>query len=282
MVLALCLAQARAAQAQPDFDLALGAYLDDASGRGFDLDAGFSPNATWTFGAGIGKAQSAEGFADLDARVVRSMAQVQGDALGARATFNSWDDSGEFESRTLAGTLFWRRRGWQFGALLEDRRLEVDYVVALPLRSVALSHTINGDGYGVDLGYYGERWGAYLRAVSYRYDDSLDRLIAASQQPNLERFPRIAALVGSLLTRAAGALDRDLQVGIDRVSGRSGVRVDVSFYEDAISQADGRGVSASYQYTVTPHVTIEATLGYADSDDLDPLGYGGLRVRFRN
>ncbi len=270
------------ARSEPSFDLSLGAYLDDASGRSMDLDAGFAPNDSWAFSAGVGRASSSEGVADIDARVVRGLAQVQGETVGARLSYSQWDDSGEFESRTTAGMLYWRGSGWQVGALYEDRRLVFDYVVALPLSSVALSQEIAGDGYGLDVSYYGARWGGYVRAVSYRYDASLDRLIVASQRPDLERFPRIAALVGSLLTRAAGALDRDLQVGVDRSFGRSGLRVDASFYTDAIDQADSRGLSASYRYALTPRTMIEGTLGVTDTEGLGSLGFGGLAILFRN
>lgn len=282
VLLATILGMSGPARSEPSFDLSLGAYLDDASGKSLDLDAGFAPDEFWAFRAGVGRATSSYDDADLDARVVRALAQVQGESVGARLAYRQWDDSGEFASRTLAATLFWRGGGWQVGAVYEDRTLEFDYVVALPLRSVALSQDIAGDGFGMDVSYYGERWGGYLRAVSYRYDESLDQLIATSQRPDLERFPRIAALVGSLLTRAAGALDHDLQVGIDRSFGRSGLRVDASFYKDAIDGADSRGLSASYRYALTPRTMIEGTLGITDTDGLGSLGFGGLAVLFRN
>jgi hypothetical protein len=282
VLLATGLGVAGPAGAEPGFDVSLGAYLDDASGRSLDLDVGFAPDEYWAFSAGVGRATASDDVNDIDARIVRALAQVQGESVGARVSYSEWDDSGEFKSRTTAGTLFWRSGGWQVGALYEDRRLQFDYVVALPLRSVALSQEIAGDGYGLDVSYYGERWGGYLRAVSYRYDESLDRLIAASQRPDLERFPRIAALVGSLLTRAAGALDRDLQVGVDRSFGRSGMRVDATFYTDAIDRADSRGLSASYRYALSPRTMLEGTLGVTDTEGLGSLGFGGLSILYRH
>ncbi len=282
VLLATVLGMAGPARTEPSFDLSLGAYLDDASGKSLDLDAGFAPDEFWAFRAGVGRATSSFDDADLDASLVRALAQVQGESVGARLAYSQWDESGEFESRTTAGTLFWHGGGWQVGALYEDRRLQFDYVVALPLRSVALSQEIAGDGYGLDVSYYGERWGGYLRAVSYRYDESLDRLIAASQRPDLERFRRIAALVSSLLTRAAGALDRDLQVGVDRSFGRSGLRVDATLYTDAIDRADSRGLSASYRYALSPRTMLEGTLGVTDTEGLGSLGFGGLTFSLRN
>ena len=282
LVTGLAALVASPAHASPTADVSLGAFVDDTSGTSFDLSGSFSPNEWWTLSAGIGQSKSSQDLADLTGRVVHASAQVAGKSLGSRLSFSNWDDSGSFQSQTIGGQFFWRNGGLQLSALLENRRLDVDYTIVLPLRRIPQSQSFDGNGYGAEVSYYGERWGGYVRGLTYDYDAALDRLIAASQLPNLEQFPRIQALVGSLLTRTAGAQDYDLSAGIDRAFQRSGVRLDLWRSRDAITGADSQDISVSYRYSISPRVEIEGSVGVTDSDNFDSLTHGGLTLTFRN
>jgi hypothetical protein len=183
----------------------------------------------------------------------------------------------------MTAEVYWRTaNGWQFGAIAEQRDFAVDYTVTVLNRSIARRVAFDGQGFGAQVSWYGDAWGGYLRGVSYDYDDTLARVLAAAQTPSVARFPRIQALVASLLTRTAGAIDHDLSAGLERSFQRSGLRLDVAATRDALSGADSRSLSVSWRYSLTPRFEVEGTLGSADSDDLASVGFAGLALSFRN
>lgn len=282
----LSLPPAQAADPAPSgsgsFTATVAGFVDDADGTSLDLDLGWQPTAWLGLNAGFGNAESSSDLADLSGDSLRAGIDVHGRALGARLDWRKWQDDGQFESDTLGGELYWSGGGWSVGLLLEQRDFTVDYTVTILNRTVERSVSFDGVGVGAQATWSGERWNGYLRGVSYDYDDTLDRVLAAAQQPNLARFPRIQALVGSLLTRSASAIDHDVGVGIERAFQRSGLRLDVALSRDAISGADSRSVSVGWRYALSPRFDLDATIGQSDSDDLDGVGYAGLALTFRN
>jgi hypothetical protein len=265
------------------FSASVATFIDDADGTSVDLDLYWEPTTWLGLGTGIGTAESAAELADLDGNSLRASVDLHGESLGGRLNWRRWQDSGQFESDSVAAEVYWRTaNGWQFGAIAEQRDFTVDYTVQVLNRSIARRVAFDGQGFGAQLAWYGDTWGGYLRGVTYDYDETLARVLAAAQTPNLGRFPRIEALVASLLTRTAGAIDHDVSAGIERSFQRSGLRLDVSATRDALSGADSRSLSVSYRYSLTPRFELEGTLGSADSDDLDSVGFAGLALSFRN
>lgn len=264
------------------FSATVAGFVDDADGTSLDLDLGWQPAEWLDLNAGFGNAESSSDLADLSGDSVRAGIDVHGRALGARLDWRNWRDDGQFESDTLGAELYWNAGGWSVGLLLEQRDFTVDYTVTLLNRVVARSVDFEGTGIGAQATWSGERWNGYLRGVGYDYDDTLDRVLAAAQSPNLARFPRIQALVGSLLTRSAGAIDHDFGAGIERSFQRSGLRLDFAMTRDAISGADSRSISVGWRYALSPRFDLDATLGQSDSDDLDGVGFAGLALTFRN
>lgn len=264
------------------FNATVATFIDDADGVSTDLDLYWEPTDWLGLSAGIGQAESSSQLADLDGDALRAGVDVRGDSLGGRLNWRRWQDSGQFESDSLGGELYWRTgSGWQFGLIAEQRDFSVDYTVTVLNRPVTRRVEFDGQGFGAQVSWYGEAWGGYLRGVSYDYGDTLARVRAAAQTPNLGRFPRIQALVASLLTRTAGAIDHDLSAGIERSFQRSGLRLDVSTTRDTLSAAESRTLSLSYRYALTPRFELEGTLGTADSDDLDSVGFAGLALSLR-
>jgi hypothetical protein len=264
------------------FTATLATFVDDADGISTDVDLYWDP-ADWIgLSAGIGQAESSSELADLDGDALRAGIDLRGESLGGRLNWRRWQDGGQFESDTLGGEIYWRATsGWQFGLIAEQRDFSVDYTVTVLNRPITRRVEFDGQGFGAQASWYGEAWGGYLRGVSYDYGDTLARVRAAAQTPNLGRFPRIQALVASLLTRTAGAVDHDLSAGIERSFQRSGLRLDVSTTRDALSAAESRTLSLSYRYALTPRFELEGTLGTADSDDLDSVGFAGLALSLR-
>lgn len=281
--LACAISAAQAADSSGgQFTATVAGLVDDADGTSLDLDLGWQPTGWLGLSAGFGNAESSTDLADLSGDSLRAGIDVHGSALGARLDWRNWKDDGQFESDTLGGELYWSGAAWSVGLLLEQRDFTVDYTVTLLNRAVARSVDFEGTGVGAQASWTGERWNGYLRGVSYDYDDTLDRVLAAAQSPNLARFPRIQALVGSLLTRSAGAIDHDVGAGIERSFQRSGLRLDLAMTRDAISGADSRSVSVGWRYALSPRFDLDATVGQSDSDDLDGVGFAGLALTFRN
>lgn len=265
------------------FSASLATLVDDADGTSVDLDLYWEPTDWLGLSAGMGKAESSAELADLDGDALRAGVDVHGDSLGGRLNWRRWQDQGQFESDSVVAEVYWRTtQGWQFGVIAEQRDFTVDYTITLLNRVVPRREIFDGSGIGAQLSWYGETWGGYLRGVTYDYDTTLDRVIAASRAPNLARFPRIEALIASLLTRTAGAIDHDLSAGLERSFQRSGLRLDLSATRDALSGADSRSVSVSYRYALTPRFEVEGTVGSADSDDLESIGFAGLALSFRH
>jgi hypothetical protein len=264
------------------FSTTVSGFVDDADGTSLDLDVYWEPTRWLALGAGVGSADSSSDLADLSGESVRASIDVHGAAFGGRLGWRNWQDAGDFESDSVSAEIYWRGESWQLGLIGEQRDFSIDYTITVAARPISRSVDFEGQGFGAQASWYGERWGGYLRAVGYDYDSTLDRVIAAAQLPNLSRFPRIEALVGSVLTRTAGAIDHDLAAGIERSFQRSALRLDLSATRDAVSAADSRSASLGYRYSVTSRFDVEATVGVVDSDDLDSVGFAGLALTFRN
>lgn len=265
------------------FSASIGTLVDDADGTSVDVDLYWEPTTWLSLGAGIGQSESSADLADFNGDSRRASLDVHGDSLGGRLSWRQWQDSGQFDSDSMAAEVYWRTTsGWQFGAIAEQRDFGVDYTVTVLNRPLQRRVEFDGQGFGAQVSWYGDAWGGYLRGVTYDYDETLARVLAAARTPNLARFPRLDSLVTSLLTRSAAAVDHDLAAGIERSFQRSGLRFDVSTTRDSLSGADSRSLSVSYRYSLTPRFELEGTLGSADNDDLDAVGFAGIALSYRN
>jgi len=265
-----------------NFNASFATFVDSENGQSLDLDLYWDATRWVSLAAGAGSTDSASSLADLNGRSLRAAIDVHGDAVGARIGWRNWQDGDEFESDVLNGEVYWRHAGWKLGLVGEQRDIDIGYSITLANRVLERTLSFSGTGIGAEASWYGDAWGVYARSVVYDYDSALDRAIAASQQPNLARFPRIPGLVASLLTRTAGAIDNDLSVGVERSFKRSGLRLDLARSRDAISQADSTSASVAYRYTLTPRFEIEGTVGLTDTESADSVSFAGITLSLRN
>lgn len=281
VALALAAALPGQALAAGNFNASLATFVDDEDGQSVDLDLYWDANRWVSLAAGAGSTDSASSLADLNGRSLRAAIDVHGEAFGARLGWRNWQDGDEFESDVLNGEVYWRHAGFKLGLIGEQRDIDIGYSITLANRVIERTLSFSGTGIGAEASWYGDAWGAYARSVVYDYDAALDRAIAASQQPNLTRFPRIQGLVASLLTRTAGAIDSDHSIGVERSFKRSGLRLDFARSRDAISEQDSTSASIAYRYTLTPRFDIEGTIGLTDTESADSVSFAGLTLSLR-
>ena len=280
--LALTAAGTGTASAAGNFNASLATFVDSEEGQSLDLDLYWDATRWVSLAAGAGSTDSASSLSDLNGRSLRAAIDVHGESVGARLGWRNWQDGDEFESDVLNGEVYWRHGGWKLGLIGEQRDIDIGYSITLANRVIERTLSFSGTGVGAEASWYGDAWGVYARSVVYDYDSALDRAIAASQQPNLTRFPRIQGLVASLLTRTAGAIDSDHGVGVERSFKRSGLRLDLARSSDAISGADSTSASVAYRYTLTPRFDIEGTVGLTDTESADSVSFAGITLSLRN
>lgn len=269
---------ARPVHADTRFDATVSGFVDEDSGKSFDLDLAFVPSERLSFGAGAGRSDGELGATSFAGNSLRAVVDAHGERFGARLRWNRWRDADTFESRTLAfEPYFVAASGLQFTLIAQDRSFDVGYSVTGPAgRVIAQSVSFGGTGIGGELGWYGQAWSAYVRGVSYDYDSKLARAVAAARAPGTRAFPRLAALVNSVLTRTAGALDHEASIGIDRAFARSGLRFDLTGSRDAIDGSDSVSYTLAWRYEFSPRFGIEASVGATDSDATPSTTFAGL------
>jgi hypothetical protein len=270
--------------AAPTLNLQAGAFVDDADGRSYDLTLQYRPADWLTLAIGAGQSSSSLVTTDFDGTSVHGDVDLQRGRLGGGLYASRWNDSDQFTSRITGGRLAVTfAESFEAGVVLESRQLEVGYTTTGLLgRTLAQRARFDGRGVGAELAWYGSRWSGYLRGTGYDYDDQLERAIATSRAPSTRAFPRVAALVNSVLTRTAGAIDYQASLGVDRAFARSGLGVDLTLSSDAITGADSASLSASWRYDLSARFGVDATLGLTETDGLDSTGFAGLGFSFRN
>jgi len=272
------------AAAAPGFDLQVGAFVDDQEGASYDLNALFRPSDSLTFSLGAGRSSSSLATTEFKGTTVRGGADLRRGRFGAGVYASNWEDSDQLTSQVLGGRLSMTfGETFDVALLAESRQLGVTYTTTGPRgRAIAQDVRFDGAGLGAELGWIGNAWSGYLRGISYDYDAQLDRAINASRAPSTRAFPRAAALVNSVLTRTAGAIDYQASLGVDRAFSRAGLGADLTLTSDVISGAGSTSLSLSWRYDLTTQVGIDATLGMTETDGFDSIGFAGVGFSFRN
>jgi hypothetical protein len=272
------------AMAAPGFSVQTGAYVDDADGRSLDVAAQLRATDWLTLSLGGGQSRTAAGSSDFEGSSVHGGAHLQRGSFGAGLRASRWQDSDQFSSRVLNGELSWTfADAIDVALLLEDRALELDYSTVGPLgRVIPQTASFDGTGIGARLSWTSETWSAWAGGTSYDYDDQLDRLVTASRAATTSAFPRVAALINSVLTRTAGAIDYQADVGVERAFARAGVGASVSLSSDAISGADSSTYAVNARYDLTTHWGLDASLGMTDTEGFETVNFAGLGFSYRN
>lgn len=272
------------AVAAPGFEVQFAGYVDDADGTSFDVAAQLRPADWLSLSIGGGQSSVALVASDFEGRSVRGGVDLRRGRFGAGLHASSWDDSDQFSSEILDAELSWVfADSLELALQFEDRALEVDYVTVGPFgRPLPQTAEFDGTGVGARVAWYGREWTAWVDGMSYDYDERLERLVAASRAPSTRALPRLAALVNSVLTRTAGAIDYQASVGVERAFARAGLGADVLVSSDVVSGADSTSLSLTFRYDLTTRWGINGQLGTIDTDGIDRTAFAGFGFSFRN
>lgn len=279
LAIALCVGAVQPAAAA---SLTLGGLIDGEGGQSWDVDGRVEPVENWHVGAGAGHSELGLAGEDFSGNSLRLSTDLDLGPVSLGASGQRWKDSSQLESTVLQGRLGWNSPGGFSATLLfEDRGLEVTYTATVAGQTRERAIDFDGTGFGADLSYYGESWNAGLRVVDYSYGSSVDRVRTLLAQPATLRFPRLAVLIGSAVTRTAGAPDRVVSAMLGRQFRRSSLQGDFTVQRDALTGDDVQDLALTLGYEVSRHVSIDTTVGFSDGDATDTLAYGGLAVTLR-
>ena len=272
-----------ASHAQSSASLTLSGYADSSNGSSYDADAYFSPSTHWSIGGGIGHSNSELSGAEFSGESLRFNTDVTLGSVNASAAVQRWRDSSQLTSDSTEGQLMWSAsNGLGLAAIVDNRNLTVKYQVrALASQTRPLQVDFDGTGYGGELSYFGERWNSAIRGVFYSYGPSLARVRAAASAPTTTEFPRLSALVDSIITRGVNAPEHELSFTLGRTLTRSSLQMDWVLQRDALTLADSMSLSLRHGYRFTPYVELATTLGMSDGDTYDSVAFGGLALTLR-
>lgn len=280
--LGFLLASGASAAADGTASLTLGSLFDTESGTAYDLDGYWGPTANWGVGLGFGRLDTRLPGADFSGSTWRGSSDVTIGQLNLRAAYRSWEDSSQVSSDASSFEASWFfDSGFSITALVESRSLTTTYQITAPLgRTRNARLDLDADGFGVELGWLGDRWDGTLRYVDYSYGATLDRVRNTLRSPTTVRFPQIQALVDTVLTRNVAPIDQEFVAGIGRRFDRASLRAEWFVQRDALTAANIQSLSLRYGYRLTDHVELAGTAGFLDASG-SSLGFGGLALTLR-
>lgn len=255
---------------------------DSEDGFSYGVDALFSPTAAWSVGAGAGRQESSVGGASFSGTSLRGSTEFTFGAFSAGLSLQHWKDSNQLKSTTVRGQLGWMSaNGLSLSALFDARSMEVQYtatVLGLPQDS-----RIDFDGFGVgaDVSWFGAEWNLGARFIEYDYGRSVDRVRAVIEATSTQRFPRLESLLGTIVTRASGAPDRQLAATAGRQFSSSSLQGDWTMQRDALTGDRINSFALTHGYRFTEALRLDTTAGHSDNDAGDSAFFGGLALTWR-
>jgi hypothetical protein len=281
MVAALLATLGATARAVP-MNGALTASTDDTGGRSVGADFSISPGEHVTLSAGAGYSAGSDETADLEGTLLNAGLSLHGGRGGFSLSAESFDDSSNYQSRTL-GARGWLSAGdFEIALLGRRRELSVELTLDLPLRTVRREVDFSALGGGLELQFARGNFSGYVSGVVYDYDDDFDRFIDLANSPELVLRPRIEALVGTFLTQAQGAIDRQYGAGVERAFGRHSLALDLAGVHDAILDAGSVSVSLTWRYARSARLDWSVTGGLVDSDTYGDIGFVSVGLGISN
>jgi hypothetical protein len=272
-----------AASARAEGSLTLSGLFDSDQGRSLDVDARWAPMPAWSLGAGVGKGESGLAGANLSGTSLRASTDLYLGGFDAGVSMSRWKDSSDLKTRSVRA-----QAGWTFDsgvgvhALLDDRSLDILYT-RQPQVGPARQATVrfDGTGYGGEISFSGTRFNASAHYLDYGYGRSMSRVRGVLTATDTTRFPRLQSLVASLVTRAAGAPDREIGVSLGREFSRSSLQGEWLLLRDALSGEQTNSLSLIHSYRLSAHLEMETTLGLSDGAADGTLAFGGLAFKIR-
>ncbi len=270
-LLAGALAQAAA---RPQFDLALTALGDDVSGHSFDVNAILTPSERWSIALGGGSSDA--GKPSLHGSSVNGSIDFKFGQFGLEPGFSHWRDNDHFSSATPQLSAYWKHGGWRAQLLLEQPRFSLDYQLRIANQTITRPFEFSGNGMGGGLDWYGDRWSSSVSFMNYSYGNELARARTILNAPDLQTFPRLALLSGSIATLTRGALKDCATAGLEYAFTSASVHADVIRVTDAISDARSASYGLGVTYVANNRVSVDLGGGISHADDLDDTKYASL------
>jgi hypothetical protein len=274
---AFALAMCGEANALP-FSATFSATTDDASGHSFDVDFSLSPNEHVTLNAGAGQSTGSDKTADLRGTLLNAGASFHGDRGGVSLDYDRFDDSSNYHSAILGARAWISAGDFEFALLARQRDMGVDLTLELALRTVRREVDFAAAGVGAQVTWTGDKYSAYAMALKYDYDDDFDNFIALINSPQLAQRPIIEGLVGSFITQARGAIDRQAGAGVERAFGRHSLALDVASVHDAMLDSSSVSAALTWRFTQSAHVDWSVSGGMVDSDAYGQIGFLGMAL----
>ena len=280
--LAVLLASAGTAATAAPLTARFGYAADQHGGYSVDADFSVAPSERLTFLAGAGHSRGSDETGDLTGTLYNVGVSWRGRRAGVSLNYDAFDDSSDYRAGTL-GARAWLSAGDFELALLGRRRdLAVEVVLELPLRTLRRELDFSATGVGLELGYTREDFSAYVMALQYDYDESFDDFLDLIGSPQLERRPRIEALVGTFITQTQGAVDRLAGAGVEFGSGRHSVGLDITFAHDAVLDSGSTSLAVSYRRVQSARIDWGVSAGLVDSDAFGDIGFLGVDIGLSN
>jgi len=255
---------------------------DDSNGRSIDADVALSPNEHFTLNAGAGFSEGSKDTGDLRGTLFGAGASFHGERGGISLHYDRFDDDSNYTAATI-GARAWIDAGDFEIALLGRRRdSSVKLTLQVPARLVTREVDFSAVGAGFQVSYTGVHFSAYALGLKYDYDDDFSNFLDLANSPLLFRRPRIEALIGSFLTQAQGAIDRQAGVGVERSFGRNSLTLDFSSAHDAVLDGGSNSVALSFRRAQTAHLDWSVSAGLIDSEAFGSLVFAGFSVGLAN
>lgn len=261
----------------------LAGMLDGSHGSSIDADLHWYPLQAWSVGAGIGHSKSELTGSDFAGTSLRASTDLQLGDFNAGVSMQYWNDSSQIRTISTRGQVGWTSlAGFGINAIVDDRHMRVTYTTQPVVgQSRDIEANFDGTGFGAELAWYGEQWNSAARFIGYSYGQNVDRLRTIVNSPTTSRFPRLAVLVGSVTTRAAGAPDREIGATLGREFSKSSLQGDWTLQRDALTGVKYNSLSLVLGYHVTPHLELDTTGGFSHGGTQGTVAYGGLSLTLR-
>lgn len=258
-------------------------YLrDEDGGQSLDADVSIAPTDRLTLHGGAGHSRGSTRTSDLSGTLLSGGASWRAGRGGAALSWDSFDDSSNYQADTLGARAWLNAGDFEFALLGRRRDVSVDVTLELPLRTVRRELDFAGTGAGLEVSWSGDTFSAYVMAVEYDYDADFDRFIDLIRSPQLAQRPRIEALLGSVVTQTQGAIDRQAGVGCEFSLGRQSVGLDLSYVHDALLDSDSRSLALTYRRAQTAHVDWGLSAGLVSSEAFGDVGFLGVEIGLAN
>jgi hypothetical protein len=258
------------------------ATVDAANGQGYDADVSIAPTDRLTLNAGAGQSSGTGDSADLHGTLLNAGASLHGERRGVALTCDRFADRSNYQSTTLGARAWFSAGDFEVALLGRRRNMSVEMTLALPNRTLNRTVEFSAVGGGLQLSFDRGNFSAYAMGVTYDYNDDFTNFIELTQSPQLARRPRIEALVGSFVTQAQGAIDRQVGAGVEQTFGRHLLGVDLSSVRDAIDDTTSTSVALTWRYAQSARLSLSLSGGMVDSDRYGDIAFVGVSADISN